>query len=106
MARTSASHPSSTAKRPRKPARTQHRAAGPRKSLTKASNAHAQDSARDLAETESRDESDFDSTLDRTSNDLGDIERPGSDPEREDSDIERAVESDPDREGSDIERAH
>jgi hypothetical protein len=71
------------------------------------SNAQAQDSARDLAETESWGESEYDSTLGRTSNELGDIERAvESDPDREDSDIERAVESDPDREDSDIERAH
>jgi len=96
--RTSASHArhdtraSSTTKRRRKGARTQqHHAAGAPKSLTKAeSSAQAEYSARDRAETEPWNESDYDSTLDRTSNELGDIERPGeSDQDREDSDIER-----------------
>jgi hypothetical protein len=54
------------------------------------SNAHAVYSARDT-ETGSSGEPEFDSTLDRTSNDLGDIERAAdADQDREDSDIERA----------------
>lgn len=98
--RTSASHTrhdaraGSTAKHLRKSARNQqHRAAEAPKSATKVrSNAQAQDSARDVAETEPWEGSESDSTLDSTSNDFGDIER--------------AVESDASREHSDIERAH
>lgn len=98
--RTSASHArhatraSSTAEHRRKRARAQqHRSARPSEGGAKVeSSAQAEYSARDPAETGSWDESESDSTLDRASNDLGDIER--------------AVEFDQDREDSDIERAH